>query len=70
MVVLFEEQIKKACMQRSQGNGEESEEHGPFQKEMIFSEREREREREMSAKRGGLVLRNPMILFEGTGGRD
>jgi hypothetical protein len=22
MVVLFEEQIKKACMQRSQGNGE------------------------------------------------
>jgi len=24
----------------------------------------------LATKRGGLVLRNPMILFEGTGGRD
>jgi hypothetical protein len=42
-----------------------TEQHGPFQKEMIFF-REREKSK-LATKRGGLVLRNPMILFEGTG---
>jgi hypothetical protein len=57
-------------MQRYQGSGEERvrEQHGPFQKEMLFF-REREKSK-LATKRGGLVLRNPMILFEGTGGRD
>jgi hypothetical protein len=35
MVVRFEEQIKKACMQRSHVV-ERVSEHGPFQKETIF----------------------------------
>jgi hypothetical protein len=51
---------------------------GPSKREwsFLFSQWEergdiarRERLR-LATKRGGLVLRNPMILFEGTGGRD
>jgi hypothetical protein len=66
MVVLFEEQIKKACTQKSQCSGEESDRTTwalPKGNDLF----QREREEQAGHQKGGLVLRNPMILFEGTG---
>lgn len=77
-MVLFEEQILKkhaSIIKDPKVNGENM---GPSKREwsFLFSQWEergdiarRERLR-LATKRGGLVLRNPMILFEGTGGRD